>query len=600
MRTSSKFRSGRIQVAQSKAGSGPRESTRSGRLRRGNIVVFSAFLMILFMAMLALSVDVGYVYTLKAQLQRAVDAAALAGVGELVNGKPAAEATAKEYLVRNPVGSAVAVVDDAALASATITFDDNHAGDYEFTVGNWNPVTRELEETPVLPSTLRVSMQYPNMPFFFARVLGHDNFTIQAQSTAMFQPRDIVVVLDFSASMNDDSTFAAIGSLSQATVEASLLNCWNDLGPPVYGNLPAVPSWATAHGVPENAAAGLPHCTVQYRYSSVLVTSTLNLTSVKLEYSNGAQQTFTPGSVMSGTFAGTGSNFGKQIRKVWVKSGTNTSLGSSGEYFNFTSSGINTTLKNAFGLASVPYPYPAGSWDGYIDYCESSNSGNADAGYRYKFGGMNLVEYWLTNYPENDQVPDLWKCRAEPMYALKDATGVFMDFIGQVDTSDRVALVVYNAPNGNAKLECNFTSDLDLIADIVDHRQAGHYHNYTNIGAGLQLGRQTLEAGARPGASKLIVLMTDGLANWNNGGVNLAAAAQMIAGETALCAAAKFRVTTISLGAGADTSTMQSVADSTGGKHYNVPGGATHEAMHTQLNTAFEEIAKARPIKLVK
>ncbi len=562
--------------------------------------MFSAFLMIIFMGMLALSVDVGYVFTLQAQLDRAVDAAALAGVGELVNGTAAAEAAAKEYLVRNPVGSADGVVDESALANATITFDTDHADDYEFTVGNWNPTTRELEETPVMPSSLRVSMQYPNLPFFFARVLGHDDFTLQAQSTAMFQPRDIVVVLDFSGSMNDDSTFAAIGSLSQATVESSLLNCWNDLGPPAYGSLPAVPTWATAHGVPENLGTGLPHCSVEYRNTSVYVASTLVLTSVKLEYSNGNQQTFSPGSVLSGTFAGTGSNAGKQVRKVWVKSGTNTSLGTNGEYFNFTSSGINTTLKNALGLSGVSYPYPAGSWDGYIDYVESSSGGNASAGYRYKFGGMNLVEYWLTKYPSYSQVPDLWKCRAEPMYALKDATGVFMDFIAEVDTSDRVALVVYNAPNGNALLESDFTNDLDTIADIVDHRQAGHYHNYTNIGAGLQLGRQTMEVGARANASKLIVLMTDGLANWNNGGVNMAAAAQMIADETALCAAEKFKVTTISLGAGADTSTMQSVADTTGGKHYNVPGGATHEAMHAQLAAAFEEIAKARPIKLVK
>ena len=45
---------------------------------------------------------------------------------------------------------------------------------------------------------------------------------------------------------------------------------------------------------------------------------------------------------------------------------------------------------------------------------------------------------------------------------------------------------------------------------------------------------------------------------------------------------------------------MQCVADTTGSKHYNVPGGATHEAMHAQLYAAFEEIAKARQIKLVQ
>jgi Mg-chelatase subunit ChlD len=134
------------------------------------------------------------------------------------------------------------------------------------------------------------------------------------------------------------------------------------------------------------------------------------------------------------------------------------------------------------------------------------------------------------------------------------------------------------------------------------HRQAGHYHQYTNIGGGLKKGREHMDAAARSYASKLIVLMTDGLANWCNGQYNLSAAAQQIASETALCAAEprKYKVVTISLGVEADTATMQAVADGTGGKHYNVPGGSDHQTMHAQLYAAFEEIAKARPIKLVK
>ena len=75
----------------------PRFHTRSARAngvpvdnketRRGTIVVFSAFLMICMMAMLAFSVDLGYIYTTQAELQRSVDAAALAGAGGLVDGQ---------------------------------------------------------------------------------------------------------------------------------------------------------------------------------------------------------------------------------------------------------------------------------------------------------------------------------------------------------------------------------------------------------------------------------------------------------------------------------------------------------------------------------
>src|SRR5262245_15253625 len=79
--------------------------TRKCKPRRGNIIVLTAVLMVVMMAFLALSVDVGYIYTTQTQLQRAVDAAALAGVQDLVNGTEQAQAAATEYLVRNPVGS---------------------------------------------------------------------------------------------------------------------------------------------------------------------------------------------------------------------------------------------------------------------------------------------------------------------------------------------------------------------------------------------------------------------------------------------------------------------------------------------------------------
>src|SRR6185295_4805596 len=115
-----------------------------------------------------------------------------------------------------------------------------------------------------------------------------------------------------------------------------------------------------------------------------------------------------------------------------------------------------------------------------------------DAGYQYKFGGMSLLNYWFDYYPANGQVPDLWKVRAEPEYALKDSMSVFMDLIGSVNTNDRVGLVIYDANDGNAILESPLTSTLSTITNITTHRQAGHYTSYTNIGAGMQLGRQQL------------------------------------------------------------------------------------------------------------
>jgi hypothetical protein len=492
-------------------------------------------------------------------------------------------------------------VEESQLAAQTAAFQSEHSEDLQVKYGNWNPNTQSFTETNVNPSSLQVTMTYPNLPFFFGRVMGKDTFTISSSATAMFQPRDIMVVLDYSASMNDDSEFGAIGKLSQSVVESSLQNCWNDLGPPVYGNLGFTPQWATAHGVPQNDASGIPHVAVEYRNTSAYVASTHALSKVRLTFSDGTTQSFTsfsPSGATSGTFAGTSGNSGKRITKVQVKSWNNgTVFGTNGEPFDFT---LNSTFKKALGLDTVAYPYPSGSWDGYIDYCESSSSTNASAGYRYKFGGMSLVSYWFEKYPTFTDVPDLWKTRAEPLYALKDSMAVFMDFIASVDTQDRVGLVIYNAPNGNGILESDFTSDLSSIAAIVSQRQAGHYHDYTNIGAGMQKGRETLVANARPNACKLMVLMTDGLANWHNGSYDLAGAAAHINSETAAAVAANFKIMTICVGVGGDRVTMQGVADATEGKFYDIPGGADHESMHAQLKTAFKEIADARPMLLVK
>src|SRR4029078_6639887 len=97
-------------------------------------------------------------------------------------------------------------------------------------------------------------------------------------------------------------------------------------------------------------------------------------------------------------------------------------------------------------------------------------------------------------YPSNAQWSDGWKVRAEPEYALKDAISVFMDFIGSVDTQDRVGLVIYDAADGNAILESPLTTTFSTITNITTHRQAGHYHASTNICACMPPRPHTLAA----------------------------------------------------------------------------------------------------------
>lgn len=576
------------------------DDRRSRSPRRGVIVIFAAILMLAMMAMLAFAIDTGYMYALQSQLHRAVDAAALAGAGRLVDGMDEANLAVEEYMVRNPVGG-TAAVDEEKLALAIAEFRANHGQNLEVSTGNWNATTGQMEPTERLPSTISVSMTYPNRPLFFAPLLGRKSFDVTAHATAMFQPRDIALVLDFSGSMNDDSTFAAIDRLGRESVEANLLEIYQDLGSPVYGSLAFTPTWMTVPGAAQNDSKKIPHVTVQYRNTSVYVTSTKTINKVRLQFSNGSTQTFT-GSSLTGTFQGTGSYSGREIDKVWVNSWVNTDdFGSYGELFDFSSnSDLRTAAKKAFGLNSVAWPYPAGSWDNYIDYCISSNGQNNSAGYRYKFGYMSLCNYWLDQRDSYAETPDLWKVRAYPLHALKQATDVFMDYIREIETHDRVALIIYDSANGEAILEHALTSDLDTVAETVYHRQAGHYHSNTNIGAGMKLGREHLDAHARPGAVKMIVLMTDGLANWHNGRSDVNGARRMIEEETALAAERKYPIFTLSLGTGADTSTMAEVAEGTKGESFIAPGGATLDSYREQLQEAFRKIANARPLKLVE
>ena len=78
------------------------------------------------------------------------------------------------------------------------------------------------------------------------------------------------------------------------------------------------------------------------------------------------------------------------------------------------------------------------------------------------------------------------------------------------------------------------------------------------------------------------------------------AAQQHVCDEAAAAATAKIKIMTISLGSGADTALMQTVADATGGLHFNIPGGQSPSDYEQDLTDAFEDIANDRPLQLVK
>lgn len=477
------------------------------RTRRGAVLVLSAVLMTFMVALLAFSIDLGYKLTVQGQLDRATDAAALAGAGALIDGADAAQSEAVDFMLRNRVGTQL-IAEEGNRAALLQEWLAEHGDDIDIAVGHWDPLTRTFRESSVLPSTIRVQTAYRSVPFVFAPVLGVDTFDVTAEAIARYQPRDIVLVLDFSASMNDDSELRRIyeyGEGVRATVEASLRQIYDELGAPVYGTMQFEPQ--------------------------------------------------------------------------------------------YISSTDRTVIKNQLGLNNVPYPYPSGSWNDYINYVKSSYNYPAKAGYRKKYGGLTLVNYWLERRPKHSQTPDLWQVSAQPVSAVKDTVGVFMGYIQEVDSDDRVALVIYDSPSQNAVVERTLTTDFAAVEDVVDHRQAGHYDYYTNIGAGIHEAWSELDTHARVGAKKMIVLMTDGKANRPGGTSSGMSYALEQAG---LAAQRHYPIVTISLGNGADTNLMQQIADSSNGVHFNVPGGGTVSDYAQELLGVFRQIADDRPLILVK
>lgn len=570
--------------------------TRAPKRRRGAIAIFTAFLLVVLMACLALSIDTGYMYSMQTQLDRSVDAAALAGTSMLIDGEAAAQDMVVEYLVRNPLGETNSIEIDAQITTLKAEWLQEHEEELQMTYGYWNPETRQLE-TSFEPSAVRVVVARAELPTFFARALGHDRFTVESSAIATYKPRDIMVVLDLSASMNDDSELKSIGALGRAAVEDNLTDIYQELGSPIYGNMNLTPGYATAIGVPPEAG-NLPQITIEYRGNSIHITSTKDVSNVLLEFDD--QTTLRDESFHDGdtevTMTAT-----KRIVRAWVKSGTNAAYWENtnglGEPFDFTDP---NTFVGALELTDVPYPYPSGSWSDYVSYVLSEGTANTNAGYRDKFGYINLVNYWLERQPAHSQTPDLKYVSAQPLATVKDAVALFVDYVREINTRDRIGLAVFNSSTGEGSVEVPLSYDLDLAVQAAQLRQAGHYHSSTNIGGGLESAVDELMQNGRDGAFKMIILLADGGANFYNGASDPVGATNFAISEAQRAYAQKYKVMTISLGLGADLSLMQEIADLADGLHFNVPGGRTVNETRDDLIDAFREIARKRPVMLVE
>lgn len=608
--------------------------------RRGVVVVLATLLLVVLLGFVAFSLDTGLVSVTQTDMQVAVDSAALAASQEISN---AAEEAAQEGSSIDIHAVAESRARDVAVAVAAangVYIDRNDDVNFGRRVQNDNGTWRiEWGASPYNVVNVTARRDQPDttapdgqLQLAFGWAVGMPKVALHASGTAYVEARDIAVVLDYSASMNDDSLLDAADTLGLAAVEDNLRDIYEALGPPNVGNLPTEPQYMRLKGSPPRHPS-MPQIYVTFRDTSIYVECSKDLSNVVLEFEDGARQKFDGLSGRTGVFQGTGGNSGRSIRTAWIKSGRNRSGDGPGYGERFEDTVAN--VRAAFNLDRVPFPYPRGSWDSFIEYCRSDSAVKRH-GYKKKYGGLLLASYLMRYQPRFEQTPDLWKTPHYPFHAMKNGATLFTDFLRDLEFGDHIGLVTYDS---EARIETKLddpqlgvqvdlgsnplTNDYASINEIQRHKQAGHYDLYTNIGDGVRKARELLRDHGRPGARPTILLMTDGQANrrpsgwqlphdWNwdqvtdtdgDGVADYTTSnrnKQYAFYEAMEAIKQGATVHTMTVGAGADRDLMKAIAFAGGGIWVDVPGGSTIAEVEAQMLEAFKTIAAAvPPAKLV-
>jgi len=608
--------------------------------RRGIITVLSVACLPVIFAFVAMAVDSGRISLERTRMQMGVDAAALAASQEItgvlqeaaeidgdatVDANSIAVARARETAADVAARNGVYIDPDVDVTFGKRVFDE--------ATGEW-PITWGAEPFNVVRVQARrdntdTSASDGRFPLVFGWAVGKPSVEIGAAASAFVEARDIVVVMDFSGSMNDDSELKrstidklgidALTANMAECVEARDANTGSMVAEPQYVTLPGYPLWG-----------GSSHANVTFKNRSVEVTSSNSIYYVVLMFSDGNYEFF------SGYFGNSGEFTDPQDDPGWYDdryerriTGAYVYGGNTWNYCEFD----EDAMLEYFGLDSTPYPYPSGNWEDVVEHCMYDNN-VLRAGYRNALGGVVWVDYLLRYKYLHSRTPDLWKTPHYPFNAVKNGSTLFLDFLAEMDFGDEVGLVSYAT---YARWEDELYDDgyhIDLSADPISrdydsidqiqrHKQAGHYANTTAIGDGLLNAREMLQSHMRYGARPTILLMTDGLANVCPGGWNLPGdfdwnqwtdydgdgyadystnnrKKQYAFYQATEAIRRGISIHTMSVGLNADEDLMEAIAFAGSGVWIPVEGGTTVAQMEEEMRAAFRQIAsRVPPPKLV-
>lgn len=574
--------------------------------RRGVIIVLTSVLLTVLFAFLALSIDTGRIVLTQTEMQNAVDAAALAASQE-ITAAVAAAGQGQGSATIDPNSIAVTAAREMAVMVAEANgvyidpVQDVQFGKrtYDPSTGHWGVQWGASPYNVVKVTARRTNSDLTapdgELPLTFGWAIGKDSVPLTTSATAFVEARDLVLVLDYSGSMNYDSLLTS----TLGTSEAHMLldNIWNSL-------VAADPKWPGTN---------------QSKFPS---TGFGKINSYEGVYYS--------------------SNDTNAIRS-WLGLNDNNADGSRKHPFpqaGRNSSGLPKSKPNNSTSDSL--------WNGYINYVKGSSY--LPSAYRKKYGYRTLMHYLqerpsYSGWRPRNLSEDLWRTPHYPMQALKDGASLFLNFLEELDFGDEVGLVGYagepssgyggwiidqfNDGDINVNISDNpITSDFETIDLVLHHHQAGERGGQTAMGDGIKKGVELLENHARYGARPTIVLMTDGVPNETPAGWNLPSnfnwaewtdynrdgqADYVPTGTTtekrhkayafweATEAIKKgIMIHTVCVGNLGDRDLMRAIAFASGGVFADVPGGSTVAEMESQLLEAFSQIAaKVPPPQLV-
>lgn len=165
-----------------------RSLPRPARRRRGNILVLSAVMMVMTMAILALAVEIGSVLLAKTELQRAADAAALGAAWDLIDENALEGDIDYGQLAVDAQSTAIQFASWNTVLANTLMIDSSDVS-VGYVSDPTSPQATMSTSTGQAPNSIRVRVrktaaQNDPVSFGFARVLGIYSQELEAEATA--------------------------------------------------------------------------------------------------------------------------------------------------------------------------------------------------------------------------------------------------------------------------------------------------------------------------------------------------------------------------------------------------------------------------------